>query len=120
MGHGKGGVHKLQICVKEKHEDCCPIFLGDRAPLSENECGKPYTKIWILKGVIQGPGGSACTPFLRSSFLYKIFHINFPGGRPVTEFALEKNNVCFTTKKLQLVYPPFDMGHCLVFPRCRY
>ena len=45
--------------------------------------------------------------------------MNFPGGGPVAfqwPKMFGKSNVFYTTKSLQLVYPPFDMAHFLVFP----
>ena len=33
---------------------------------------------------------------------------------------LQNNNVSFTAKNLQLVYPHFDMAHFVVFPRFCY
>ena len=46
---------------------------------------KSYIKIWILKEGVQGepPLPGPCTPPLRSRFLYRIFHMNFPKKCPV-------------------------------------
>ena len=53
--------------------------------LGENSDGKSYIKIWILQGGVQGepPLPGPCTPPLRSRFLYRIFHQNFPNRKTV-------------------------------------
>ena len=48
---------------------------------SDNSDGKSNITFWILRGGERGPGreGSPCTPPpLRSRFVYRIFHHNFP------------------------------------------
>ena len=65
-----------------------------------------YKNLDLKEGGTRAGGGSPCTPSLRSRFVYRILHMNFPGGAPGHRNMLENVNVIFTTKNLQLVYPP--------------
>ena len=101
-GHVKGGLHELQIVVKETYN----VFFSNTniLPPPENSCGKFYMKIWILKAGVEGPGGfPPVRPFLRSRYVYRIFHMNFPKGALGHREIFEKILVFFLYNNLQLV-----------------
>ena len=77
MGPVLGGVHKLQLFPKETHD-----FSKITSP-PENSSGSSYTKIWILKGELQGEPPRLLYAPSRSRFVCRIFHMNVPAGRPV-------------------------------------